>query len=478
MVTISLLMPLALLQLEYAMTRYLTFEKDALLINKGVSSILSGVTLFTVLISLVIYIFSGELALFLLKSSSYAIILKVSSLLLIITTLDQIILRYFISFRKMIRYTVIQIAQTALELSFIIMAVFLNLQILGVLVALLIARIVVLILSYKYLVYEIQITTPDYSLLKVYAAFSIPLIPFTLSNWLINSGDIYVISYYLDSVQVGLYAAAYNIGNIISFLYTPIALVLLPAITELHKKGLNQEIQRHLKYTLKLFMLVAIPSLFGISLLAKPILSILATSEFSVASSIVPLIAAGTLLFGVSNMFGDVAILHNKTRIISITYGLSAFTNIGLNILLIPKYGIDGAGFSTLVTFLLICIVQVIVSKDYFKNSVDFVFLVKSLVASMGMSLIILYLWPKGLTQVGLTIAISIIAYLLVLYLLGGFSSKEKLFIRQTLSETIQLIQKRSLSIVFVNDITYGVQGRTSRLYWITFDNCAHTGPR
>jgi len=62
MVTISLLMPLALLQLYHAMTRFLTAEKNKEKINKGFSSIFAASASTAFILSFLIFILAEPLA--------------------------------------------------------------------------------------------------------------------------------------------------------------------------------------------------------------------------------------------------------------------------------------------------------------------------------------------------------------------------------------------------------------------------------
>ena len=215
------------------------------------------------------------------------------------------------------------------------------------------------------------------------------MIPFTLSWWLVASGDRYVIGYFLGPSEVGIYSASYTLGNVISFLYAPIALVLFPAITNLCENNNFHEVEMHLKYTLKFFLMVAIPSLFGLTILSKSLLGILTTSEFIGAYMVVPFVALGALLFSMAILFSDILMLFKKTKIISFVFGSSALINLVMNIFLVPWIGIIGAAIATLVTFAILFSILAFWGFKSLPFDWDPRFITKSIVSSAVMGLII-----------------------------------------------------------------------------------------
>lgn len=437
LVTISLLMPLALLQLEYAMTRFLTAEEDKEKIGKGISSIFVTVMLAASLISLLIFIFAGHLAIAVFGSINAIYFVKISAFLVLLTTLDQIILRYFISFRQMRRYSVFMILQMIGEVLLISYLVLSGYGLFGAIIPLLLVRAFIFIIGFLLVKSEVKITTPSLTVIKPYLAFSLPLIPFTLSWWLVNSGDRYIIGYFLGASSVGIYSASYTLGNVMSFFYAPIALILFPAITDLYENNNIHEVKMHLKYTLKFFLMVAIPSLFGLTILSKSLLGILTTSKFIGAYMVVPIIALGALLFSMGNLFSDVLILFKKTKIISLVFGSSALINLIINIFLVPVIGILGAAIATLVTFAILFSILASVSFKSLSFDWDPEFIIKSIVSSAVMGLLIFKLNSSGIANVLVSIIIGAVVYFVILTLLRGFTKEEYSFLKEIIKSAV-----------------------------------------
>lgn len=442
LVTVSLLMPLALLQLESAMTRFLTAEENKEKICKGVSSIFIIVMLTAFFISLLLFILAEPLAAAVFGGVSATYFVKITAFLVLVTTLDMIILRYFISFRQMERYSGFMILQVIGEVLLIGYLVLSGYGLFGALVSLLLIRIFTFIIGILLVKSEVKFTTPSLSVIKPYLAFSLPLVPTQLSWWLVTSGDRYVIGYFLGARSVGIYSASYTLGNLISFLYAPIALILFPAITNLYENNNIPEVKMHLKYALKFFLMIAIPSLFGLTILSKSLLGILTTSEFIGAYMVVPIVALGALLFSVGMFFTDILKLFKRTAIISLVFGSSALINLIMNIFLVPLIGIFGAAIATLVTFAILFSTLAFISFKDFSFDWDPGFILKSIASSVVMGLLIFHFNPAGAINVVISIIIGAIIYFGILILLKGFTREEYVFVKDILRGVVQAPQK------------------------------------
>jgi O-antigen/teichoic acid export membrane protein len=119
---------------------------------------------------------------------------------------------------------------------------------------------------------QIGIKLPNFTEIKPYLAFGLPMLPSYLFTWIINSSDRYVIEYFMDFASVGVYSASYSIGGIILMFMGPISMVLYPTMLKLWEEDKIEEVKTHLQYSLKYYLMLAIPATFGLSVLAKPLL--------------------------------------------------------------------------------------------------------------------------------------------------------------------------------------------------------------
>lgn len=429
MVTISLLMPLALLQLYHAMTRFLTAEEDKEKINKGFSSIFAASSSTAFILSFLIFILAEPLAVAVFGGADATYFVKLAAFLLLLTTLDQWIVEYFITFRQMERYSLFMILQTIGEVLLISYLVLSGYGLFGAIVSLLIVKAILFAVGFLLIRSEVRITTPSFSLITLYLRYSLPLLPYALCVWVVEVSDRYIIGYFLDIKAVGIYSAAYGLGSIVGFFWSPLSAVIFPALTNLYENNRTQELKTHLKYSLKFYLVFSIPSLFGLSILSKSLLITLTTSEFAEGFLIVPIIALATVLFRSSFINANILELVKKTKVMALIYGFSAFINLLMNIILVPLIGILGAAISTLITFAIHLVISNLSTRELPFDR-DLKFIVKSIISSAIMGLIILKLNPIGMVDILVSIVAGTGTYFGVLVLLKGFTKEEYEFMK------------------------------------------------
>jgi len=128
------------------------------------------------------------------------------------------------------------------------------------------------------------------------------------------------------------------------------------------------QFKKILKYSIKYFLLFAIPATFGLSILSRPILTILSTDEIaSIGYLITPYVALSYLLLGIKAIIENILVVNNKTKIIGISILIAAILNLGLNLIFIPIFGINGAAFTTLLAFTFNFIIITFYSLKYIK---------------------------------------------------------------------------------------------------------------
>ena len=429
-VTIALITPLVTLGLSSAMVRFLAAERDRKEIQEGFYS--SSILIFFVslLASALLFIFSEPIAASLFGGATD--IVKLIAVIIPFWNLDITLFSLFTAFNQMKRYSIFRIAETFGEVGLVAYMVLSGFGIYGAVISILIIRIVIILLMSVLVLKEIGVKIPDFSKLKTYLHFGLPLVPATIFGWIAASSDRYVIVYFLGIAPVGIYSAAYNISQAAIFMsLAPISFVLVPTLSRLYDDKKIEEVKTHLSYSLKYFLTFAIPVAFGVSILAKQILTILATSEFVYTGSmVIPFVALSAVLTGIYTIIGTILILVKKTKIYGFIGGMAAVTNLSLNIVLVPYIGILGAAIATLISFAIASVITVRLSFRYLKFNVDLAFILKSITASVIMSLIIWKLNPVGTLNVLVSIGVGAVVYFVILILLKGIKREEVGFIK------------------------------------------------
>ena len=233
---------------------------------------------------------------------------------------------------------------------------------------------------------------PNFKKIGEFLSFGLPLIPSGLSDWAVNSSDRYVISIFLGTASVGYYSPGYLLGNIISMFITPVACILPVVLSQHYDENNLERVETILNHSLRYFFALALPSVFGLTLLSWPLLSLLSTQEIADRGyMITPFVAVGMLFFGVASILTNIILLMKKTKYSAIIWIVAAALNLGLTILLVPRLDILGAALATLIAFVFVLASTAYYAMGLFPVRVDGRFFLKCLIASLVMSMVILF---------------------------------------------------------------------------------------
>jgi O-antigen/teichoic acid export membrane protein len=427
LITVGLLVPFIMLGLTSATARFLPAEKDTKKVARGIFTVIFTVLFVSIFFALILFLFSNSFASILLRDPSASLFIKLASALLILEALNQTCLESFRIFGHIKKYSVLTISQTILEIGLVATLVLSDFGLFGAIAALLIVRIIILLFSLHSIISHIGFVVPDFSILRPYLAFGLPILPMGLFDTLINSSDRYVIGFFKGAVAVGIYSATYSIGLLTIVSIFPIAYILSPTIFKLFDEGKIEKVKMYLSYSLKYFLLFSIPSVFGLVVLAKTMLKTLTTPEFILFNSvfIVFWVALSAVVYGVQVVYGQVIMLQKNTKFLVFAFASGVAVNLILNIIFVPYFGTLAAAIATLLAYFVVAIIVYFKSIQYIKFKVDFLFVIKSILASSIMATAIYFVNPVGLVKISLTVVGGAVIYFIILFSLKAFAREE-----------------------------------------------------
>lgn len=175
-----------------------------------------------------------------------------------------------------------------------------------------------------------------------------------LSAVLLYRTDILLVEFFKGGTFTALYQSAITPAEMIWFVPSAIQLAFLQHTASLWSSGeigeINENIQTGVKYA------VLSLTLFGVGLLvlAEPFLTAYFGPDYVGATTTLQVLIVGTFFFGITRVVVPVFQATGWVRHTElITFG-ALVLNILLNILLIPRYGIIGAGIGTGVSYVAI----------------------------------------------------------------------------------------------------------------------------
>lgn len=183
--------------------------------------------------------------------------------------------------------------------------------------------------------------------------------------------DKIMIKHMISEADTGLYSAALMICQYWSLI--PIAIInsMRPVIMEYKKDGKEDEYKHELSrlYTILTWLGLAVSLL--ISLLAPFIMKVVYGETYVPASGALAIAIWYTTFSVLGVARGNWLVCEEKNQYAKWFVLFGAITNVVLNLVLIPKFGINGAAAATLVTQLVVCYFGPAVFKDTRENAVQ-----------------------------------------------------------------------------------------------------------
>lgn len=270
-----------------------------------------------------------------------------------------------------------------------------------------------------------------------------PLVLSYVADFILSGSDRYVIAILISTTAVGYYSPAYTLGSLIILFPKVFGVVLPPLLSRATDTGRENEVKSLVNYSIKLFLLIAIPFIVGSYVLSKPLLELLTNKEVANAAYLAtPIIATGILFYGLNLILSNILFVRLKTKVMFGITALSAVLNLILNILLIYIFrDILVAAVTTLVSYFVSFIVLNAKIKKYLEVDYNLRVVLKCLLSSVLMVIPLYYIKLNIGTDIAallLSIFISVMAYIALLFAFRTFNTKELSFVRNYIVEMIK----------------------------------------
>ena len=219
--------------------------------------------------------------------------------------------------------------------------------------ALIIAIIFINVTSLRYLKKEKLLNGKfDITKLKEMVLFGAPFLMFDFSTIILNLSDRFFIEHFLGISETGIYGIGSLVGSLVLIGINSLLNVFRPIIYE-KTSSYAQEKPSLRKISTQYLITLLIITLFLVLVLNKIIFLYFIDAKFYASQEIVWTIACGFFFWGLHSFYLSYFIFEKKTKTIFIVSILSIFLNLVLNYIMIPKFGVIGAGYATLATYFL-----------------------------------------------------------------------------------------------------------------------------
>lgn len=317
---------------------------------------------------------------------------------------------------------------------FILIAIYTDLGLYGISIAYIIANILALV--YCYHVLTKHLTKPNYELDKEFCKMiTIASLPFAASVILSSiyySIDMVMLTNIVGSYATGIYNATYKLIGVLTLFYGIYSAVIFPVMSKFFKNNESMLLTLYEK-SIKYLLLAIIPIAIATMYYSKDIIHLIYGHQYDAASSILSILIWTVCLLFVSGAGNTLLNASYKEVTVTKIYAIAAVFNVALNFILIPYLSYDGAAITTVLSDVLIVIIQsyVIYKLGHRPNKKLYYDLIKIIAGSgiLGIALYFLHL------NMWVALPVGIIIYFAAIYLLRVFDNDDKYVIKEILGK-------------------------------------------
>ncbi len=194
---------------------------------------------------------------------------------------------------------------------------------------------------------EIKRLVPDFKTVKMLIGFSAPLAVTSIIALVMAWTDTVMLGYFYGSKVVGVYNVAVPIAKQLSMFLGFIAFIYGPFCSSLYARNKISEIGRIYQILTKWVMFGALPLFVIVFVFPKAVINILFGHDYLAAASALRILSFAFLINVMLGLNGYTLIVFGNTRFLFFAGLVGGTTNILLNYLLIPRYGMVGAAVAS-----------------------------------------------------------------------------------------------------------------------------------
>jgi len=418
-----------------ALTKYVAEyknDKDKLsqIITPGITSLL----IFGIATGVLLYALSGALA-SVFNMPQLAHLLRILAIMLPFTSLFQSMLGSLNGLREMKTYAFLIISQNGLMILFVITFTSLGFGVEGAVFGIVLSMIGGCIGGLYMSRRLLRLNFTGYAQnAKRLVSFGSLMFGANALSVIATYTDIILIGYFLKAKDVGYYSIAVSLGNLLLSLPQAVQMITYPATSEYWSRDNSAALQRVIDKSMKYSACILLPMGLGIGFFAREIVTGLYGQEFMPA--VLPLcvlliarVIRGSTAVPIGGSFSGIGRPGLALKVDAISVG----TNVVLNVLLIPRFGILGAAIATTASLLLGNIIFLALIPRVLKLKVDF----RWFAQAIGLAAIAVALFWGGSNFISHYIVGGVILLAYVVLVLNRFLTREDRNTFKSLANTL-----------------------------------------
>ncbi len=260
--------------------------------------------------------------------------------------------------------------------------------------------------------------------LQDYASYGLPVAFSLILSLVISTTDRFLLAIFLDEQAVGVYHAGYSLANrTLDVVFVWLGMAGGPAMVSALERGGRAALAETAREQLSFMVLLTLPAAVGVALVAGPLAQLMIGEALSQgAADVTPWVAFGAFFSGLTTYYFHQAFtLGRRTHLLFVAMIIPAVANLVLNLILIPRFGIAGAMWSTAASYSLGAVSSWLLGRRAMPLPVPLDVVWRAAVACAVMALVVLQLPAVGgIVELALKAIVGGVVYGAVILLLDG----------------------------------------------------------
>jgi len=188
--------------------------------------------------------------------------------------------------------------------------------------------------------------------------YSWPLIMVEIANPIISWTDSIILGFYFSTATVGIYSISITTASLLLIFFTSFSVIMFPMMAQHFARKEFKLMKEQYQITTTWIVTLTLPIVIICFIFPEQILTLFYGYEFSKGATVFRLLTAAYLITIVTGPMGAVILGTGRTKMSMFNVMSSAFLNLGLNLYLIPKMGMLGAGIASATSFVYLALLR------------------------------------------------------------------------------------------------------------------------
>ncbi len=326
-----------------------------------------------------LYLLSGFIVDIFANITEFSPALRLIAPFLVIIVISKFFIQSLRAFHSVKIFSVFIVLDPLIKLLSIYLLTSISIKLINPVIAMLVSPCVLIITAYvavhmlcnKHIVLDSRTlvhNTPTIDIIKL----SMPMLLTTIMHIIISEIDTIMLGIYVSTEEVGIYSVAYKISVFASFFLGAFNSILAPQYSKLHASGDKIGLRKLAQRSTRVICLISFPICLALYIAGENILAFFG-QEFIAGYSVLMILVAGQMINLAAGSVGYFLNMTGNQVPFNMIITASGILNIGLNLLLIPRYGMIGAAWASMVSLIVWNILATVLTKLKYSYTISII---------------------------------------------------------------------------------------------------------